>query len=511
MIRRTIESSRSSTAQSCSVSPAGCSSSPVGSPAATTSSSTRSEARAATTSPTQATASTRAEAPRSAPALDALLAQHGRDQDRQRHREDHVGRARARDRSGRARARRCSDADLTALGARARSRCASIATRRSRRCSSSRRKYDKCADRRVPRSRRAHDPRRRAGPGHRRRGARCRASPRPRARARRRSSSSSVPVPGARRRRPASASTTSRTCSATTRRSSRSPTRIATSTSSSPRRKINGDVLKPGEEWSFNGTVGERSQNDGYKIAHVITAGEMVDGLAGGTCQISTTLFGASFFAGLDIVKTTQPLAPERVHAARLRRDGRVARHRPRAQEPVRLPGRDALPRRERRGAGRDPRQEAPVRQGRVRARGARGDAVRDRGAPRRGDAGGPDDARSGRLQRLQARSASAASTRARRWSASRSGPCSYKPVTEYMRRGTNTDPNAQMPKEKEIHRLKAPNESEVHGREDRPGAVALRLRPVRVGDVFGIGGRRGRRLGVAAVRVRLRARHRDV
>ena len=36
----------------------------------------------------------------------------------------------------------------------------------------------------------------------------------------------------------------------------------------------------------------------------MITAGEMVDGLAGGTCQISTTLFGASFFAGLDIVKT---------------------------------------------------------------------------------------------------------------------------------------------------------------------------------------------------------------
>jgi hypothetical protein len=48
----------------------------------------------------------------------------------------------------------------------------------------------------------------------------------------------------------------------------------------------------------------------GYKIAHVITAGEMVDGLAGGTCQISTTLFGAAFFAGLDIVKTTNHSRP---------------------------------------------------------------------------------------------------------------------------------------------------------------------------------------------------------
>ncbi len=74
--------------------------------------------------------------------------------------------------------------------------------------------------------------------------------------------------------------------------------------------KVNGYVMKPGEEWSFNDTVGERSQKMGYKIAHVITAGEMVDGLAGGTCQISTTLFGAAFFAGLDIVKTTNHSRP---------------------------------------------------------------------------------------------------------------------------------------------------------------------------------------------------------
>lgn len=74
--------------------------------------------------------------------------------------------------------------------------------------------------------------------------------------------------------------------------------------------KLNGFVMKPGVEFSFNGTVGERSEKEGYKVAHVITAGEMVDGLAGGTCQISTTLFGASFFAGLDIVKTTTHSRP---------------------------------------------------------------------------------------------------------------------------------------------------------------------------------------------------------
>ena len=74
--------------------------------------------------------------------------------------------------------------------------------------------------------------------------------------------------------------------------------------------KLNGYVMKPGEEFSFNAVVGERSQRMGYKVAHVITAGEMVDGLAGGTCQISTTLFGAAFFGGLDIVKTINHSRP---------------------------------------------------------------------------------------------------------------------------------------------------------------------------------------------------------
>ena len=67
--------------------------------------------------------------------------------------------------------------------------------------------------------------------------------------------------------------------------------------------KLNGYVLQPGVEFSFNDVVGARTEKEGYKIAHVISSGEMVDGLAGGTCQISSTLHGASFFAGIDILK----------------------------------------------------------------------------------------------------------------------------------------------------------------------------------------------------------------
>jgi vancomycin resistance protein YoaR len=65
--------------------------------------------------------------------------------------------------------------------------------------------------------------------------------------------------------------------------------------------KLNGHVLMPGEEFSFNAVVGDRTEKEGFRVAHVIQAGEMIDGLAGGTCQISSTLHGAAFFAGLDI------------------------------------------------------------------------------------------------------------------------------------------------------------------------------------------------------------------
>jgi vancomycin resistance protein YoaR len=68
--------------------------------------------------------------------------------------------------------------------------------------------------------------------------------------------------------------------------------------------RVNGTILMPGEEFSFNAKVGDRTEKEGYRVAHVITAGEMVDGLAGGTCQVSTTLHGAAWFAGLELVES---------------------------------------------------------------------------------------------------------------------------------------------------------------------------------------------------------------
>ena len=68
-------------------------------------------------------------------------------------------------------------------------------------------------------------------------------------------------------------------------------------------KKINGTVLLPGETFSYNKVVGERTIAAGYKNAAIYQNGEVVDGLGGGICQISTTLFNAALFANLDIVE----------------------------------------------------------------------------------------------------------------------------------------------------------------------------------------------------------------
>ena len=67
--------------------------------------------------------------------------------------------------------------------------------------------------------------------------------------------------------------------------------------------KINGLVLMPGEEFSFNKVVGKRTIQDGYKNAPIYQNGKVVDGLAGGICQISSTLYNAVLLANLEIVE----------------------------------------------------------------------------------------------------------------------------------------------------------------------------------------------------------------
>lgn len=66
---------------------------------------------------------------------------------------------------------------------------------------------------------------------------------------------------------------------------------------------INGLVLMPGDIFSYNGVVGERTSARGYKLAGVYENGKVVQGIGGGICQTSTTLFNAALFANLEIVE----------------------------------------------------------------------------------------------------------------------------------------------------------------------------------------------------------------
>lgn len=66
---------------------------------------------------------------------------------------------------------------------------------------------------------------------------------------------------------------------------------------------IHGAVVFPGEIFSFNETVGERTEEKGYKRAPVIVQGEFAEDIGGGICQVSSTLFNAVDLHGIEMVE----------------------------------------------------------------------------------------------------------------------------------------------------------------------------------------------------------------
>ncbi|WP_165916189.1 VanW family protein [Marinisporobacter balticus] len=73
---------------------------------------------------------------------------------------------------------------------------------------------------------------------------------------------------------------------------------------------MNGTVLMPTEVFSFNEVVGPRSKEQGYQTAHVIFKGELVDGLGGGVCQASSTLYNAALLSNLEMVERYKHTIP---------------------------------------------------------------------------------------------------------------------------------------------------------------------------------------------------------
>jgi vancomycin resistance protein YoaR len=66
---------------------------------------------------------------------------------------------------------------------------------------------------------------------------------------------------------------------------------------------ISGIILKPGMEFSANEAIGPREMSRGYRNAIIFVRGRMEEGLGGGTCQVSSTLYNAVLLAGLDVLQ----------------------------------------------------------------------------------------------------------------------------------------------------------------------------------------------------------------
>nr|WP_242863818.1 VanW family protein [Clostridium botulinum] len=87
--------------------------------------------------------------------------------------------------------------------------------------------------------------------------------------------------------------------------SSQRANNIVTSTSA-----INGKILMPGDVFSFNGVVGERTAEKGYQAAPIIVGEKMENGLGGGVCQVSSTLFNAVAGSKLQSIERSHHTKP---------------------------------------------------------------------------------------------------------------------------------------------------------------------------------------------------------
>lgn len=69
--------------------------------------------------------------------------------------------------------------------------------------------------------------------------------------------------------------------------------------------KINGLIMMPGDVFSYNETVGQRTEEAGFKSAGAYADGEVVQEVGGGICQVSSTLYCAAMYSQLETVSRT--------------------------------------------------------------------------------------------------------------------------------------------------------------------------------------------------------------
>ena len=86
--------------------------------------------------------------------------------------------------------------------------------------------------------------------------------------------------------------------------------------------KINGTILKPGDVFSANDTLGKRTRKNGWKNAGAYEGGEVVQQAGGGVCQLSSTLYNAALYADMKIVDRRNHSMP--VHYVSRGRDATI-------------------------------------------------------------------------------------------------------------------------------------------------------------------------------------------
>ena len=86
--------------------------------------------------------------------------------------------------------------------------------------------------------------------------------------------------------------------------------------------KINGTILKPGDVFSANDTLGKRTRKNGWKNAGAYENGEVVQQAGGGVCQLSSTLYNAALYADMKIVERRNHSMP--VHYVSKGRDATI-------------------------------------------------------------------------------------------------------------------------------------------------------------------------------------------
>ena len=74
--------------------------------------------------------------------------------------------------------------------------------------------------------------------------------------------------------------------------------------------RINGTTLLPGEVFSYSKTIGSRTAANGYKVANVYVGNKVEEGIGGGICQTSSTLYSAVLYSNLEIVSRTSHSLP---------------------------------------------------------------------------------------------------------------------------------------------------------------------------------------------------------